>query len=123
MKETTLKRLERIEAELATADDADMLDCRNEFYDIEPDGTLKRLPSPYGAPYDDRPARRVMKVIWTPSDGNGGPAPSVLAYLKRCAEAGDRKAASDLARLGISQQAAAPNQPRKRVTNNERHIR
>ena len=42
----TLKRLEKIEWELAAADDADMLDCRIEFYDIEPDETLKRLPNP-----------------------------------------------------------------------------
>jgi hypothetical protein len=48
MKETTLKRLERIEAEPAAADDADTPYFRIEFYDIDPDGTLKRQPNPDG---------------------------------------------------------------------------
>jgi hypothetical protein len=68
--------------ERAAASKGDRL-IKVEFYNLSPTGELIRLPNPSGIPDDDRPAQRILQIIWVDSDGNGGPGPRYLAYQKR----------------------------------------
>jgi hypothetical protein len=99
----TLKRLEKIEAEIGIADDTDMLDAKIQCFDISPDGNLVRLDDLYG-PRDDRPAKRDIHVIFVDAE-NGRPGPCYLAWLRRRKAAGEQLNAEDLLALNNAERA------------------
>ena len=99
----TLKRLEKIEAEIGAGDDSGMLDTKVQHFDISADGDLVRRDDLSG-PRDDRPAKLDIYVIFVDAE-NGRPGPCYLAWLRRRKAAGEQLNAEDLLTLNNAERA------------------
>jgi hypothetical protein len=82
------KRLQRLESS-PRARDEHFLSV--EFYDLSPDGEEIRKRDPHLMAYEN-PGKRTLRVVFVPSDGNGGPGPGFLAREERQRKLAEEKA-------------------------------
>jgi hypothetical protein len=73
------KRLQHLESSIGTSDEHSL---SIEFYDLSPDGEEIRKRDPHLMAYE-HPGKRTLRVVFVPSDGNGGPGPGFLAREER----------------------------------------
>jgi hypothetical protein len=79
MNNNTRKRLKDIESAVGSSDEHSL---SVEFYDLSPEGEEIRIRDPHLMAYE-HPGKRIFRVVFVDSDGNGGPGPGMLAREKR----------------------------------------